>query len=147
MTRQNALLDPFIASCHCGWELAVETSTEKERREAVHAHAKHGTPLPAQPVAGNTWQERAADAVQQVAARGADFRIYDALAEFGLADPPNAKTSLGRFAALMHDLGHIHKVSFAPSNRGATKGSAAGVWNRDGRRCIDERCKRRAGVA
>lgn len=145
----NTILEPHLTECvRCpNWQIACATEAEKQRREERHAHHKHGDPLPPQPVAAGDWQAQAVDAVTQVAARGQDFRIFDALAEFGLADPPDAQHRLGRFTTLIHDLGIAHKVSDAPSTRPGTNKSAAGVWNRDGRRCVDLRHRQKAGAA
>lgn len=144
----SLLISPHETACpRCNWSIAVGTVEEKQRREAVHAHSSHGEPMPEQPVTGATWQEMAVDAVRQVAARGHDFTIFEALSEFGLASPPNARTALGRFASLIHDLQLAHVVGYAPSARKGTRRSAAAVWSRDVRRCRDEACKRKAGVA
>lgn len=144
MKPVDIMASPLPCSFGCGWEWPIDGT--EDRRKAVHEHARHGVPLPAQPVTGANWQEQAVDAVHQVAARGQNFRIYDALAEFGLQSPPDAQHRLGRFTTLIHDLGIAHKVGDAPSTRPGTKASAAGVWNRDPARCVDLRCKVKAGV-
>lgn len=145
----NRVLDPALTACpQCpGWQVPCDTDQQKQRLEEIHAHSKHGIPLPAQPVNGANWQEQAVDAVRQVAARGKNFTLYEALAEFGLADPPNARTALGRFAVLVHDQLICHPIGYAPSQRTGTKKSAAAVWSRDGRRCVEPRCRRRAGAS
>lgn len=145
------LLDPKLTHClQCpGWQVPCETDTQKQRLEDLHAHSKHDLPLPPQSVAGVTWQEQAVDAVRQVAARGKDFRIFDALAEFGLQSPPNAKSANGRLAILIHDQGIAHPVSGAPSTRPGTKASQAAVWNRNPARCVSTelRCRAKAGLS
>lgn len=146
----NRTLNPALTHCpQCpGWQVPCDNETQKERLEAVHAHAKHDVPLPVQAVTGATWQAQALDAIRQVAARGHDFRVYDALAEFGLQSPPNAKSVIGRLASLAHDQGICHPVSAAASTRPATKSSQAGVWNRNPARCTSTelRCRAKAGV-
>lgn len=151
MTVQHTLLEPHLTACsRCpGWQIAYETAEQKQAAEDRHAHAKHGDPLPAQGVTGVNWQEQAVDAVRQVAARGQDFRIYDALAEFGLQSPPNHKSAVGRLATLVHDQGIAHPVGGAPSTRPATNASQAAVWNRNPSRCTSSelRCRQKAGAA
>lgn len=146
----NRVLDPALTHCpECpGWQVPCDTETQKQRLEEIHGHGKHGKPMSPQPVAGGNWQEQAIDAVRQVAARGKDFTVYEALAEFGLQSPPDAQHKLGRFASLMHDMGIAHPVTGAPSKRPATKGSQAGVWNRNPARCTSSelRCRAKAGV-
>lgn len=34
-------MNPILASCACGWELACSSRAEKERREAVHNQQRH----------------------------------------------------------------------------------------------------------
>lgn len=146
MSTLAEIMDPPVTcSKRCGWEWPA--TPDAESRRATHEHLRHGEPLPVQELSGTTWQERAANAVQQVANRGANFFVFDALREFGVGDPPNAKTAMGRFSALIHDLGYAHPVGYEKSPRAGTKKSAAAVWNRDGRRCVDLKCKQRAGVA
>lgn len=142
------LLDPVIRYCaFCPAEWACSTEGEAEKKKAQHEHLRHAQPLPQQEVTGADWQAQALDAVRQVAARGQDFRIFDALAEFGLQSPPDAQHRVGRFTALVHDLGVAHKVRSEPSTRPGTKSSDAGVWNRDPARCTRPNCRVRAGAA
>ena len=144
--KAEIMAPPVECSRKCGWEWPADKTAE--RRRAIHEHRQHGEPLPAQPVTGVTWQEQACDAVTQVAARGKDFRIFDALAEFGLQSPPNAKSVIGRLAVLIHDKGIAHPVGAAPSTRPATNASQAAVWNRNPARCISTelRCRAKAGA-
>jgi len=147
VNRQSALVDPVIAECsQCPWEQACTGAIEAAGRLAQHLHLRHGEPLPAQPVSGANWQEQAVDAVRQVAARGKNFRIFDALSEFGLQSPPDAQHRIGRFTTLVHDLGICHKVGDDQSTRPGTKKSAAGVWNRNPARCVYPRCRQKAGA-
>lgn len=145
------VIDPVLTFCpHCPtWQVACDTEPQKQRLEALHAHSKHDTPLPPQTLTGVAWQTQAVDAIRQVAARGKTFRIFDALAEFGLQSPPNHKSAIGRLATLIHDQGIAHPVGAAPSTRGGTKRSQAGVWHRDPARCTSSelRCRQKAGVA
>lgn len=146
MSTLAEIFDPPVeCSRRCGWE--TPATLDAPRKRAVHEHRHHGEPMPVQELVGTTWQEQAAHAVQQVANRGADFLIHTALREFGVGDPPNAKTALGKFAALVHDLGYAHPVGYEKSERSGTKRSAVAVWNRDVRRCTDLKCRRRNGVA
>lgn len=139
----NPTLNPVLSQCaDCPWNQEDPTG----QKLANHRHLHHGEPLQAQAVEGKTWREKAGNAVQQVAARGVEFTMYAALAEFGLADPPNAKTAIGTFSSTVHDLGYCHPIGYDQSKRGGTKRSAVAVWHRDGRRCMDEKCRRRAGV-
>lgn len=141
----NQTLTPVIADCpHCPWEQACNNGIEAAGKLAQHLHLRHDQPLPPQEVTGANWQEQSIDAVRQVAARGQEFRIYDALAEFGLQSPPDAQHRIGRFTTLVHDLGIAHKVRDEPSSRPGTKASAAGVWHRNPAKCMNPRCKARA---
>lgn len=142
------LLDPVIRYCSfCQAEWARATEAEAERDKANHEALRHNQPMPTQELAGSDWQSQALDAVRKVAARGANFTVFAALREFGIADPPNAKTALGKFSTLMHDMGVAHPVGYGPSKRPGTKASAAAVWNRNGANCTSERCRIRAGAA
>lgn len=144
----SLLLNPVIAECpHCPWEQACAGGVEAAGKLAQHLHARHDEPLPPQEVTGANWQEQAVDAVRQVAARGRDFTIYEALAEFGLQSPPDAQHRLGRFTTLVHDMGICHKVRDDQSTRPGTKKSAAGVWNRNPAKCVYPRCRAKAGAA
>lgn len=146
----NHTLTPSLTSCpECPqWEIACNGDAEKAAVEARHAHAKHGVPLPPQAVTGANWQEQAVDAVRQVAGRGKDFTIFEALAEFGLQSPPDHRHRLGKFATLIHDMGIAHPVSAAPSQRDGTKKSQANVWHRNPARCAstEMRCRAKAGA-
>lgn len=144
-TLSEIMADPIECSRKCGWE--TPATLDADRKRQVHEHARHGEPMPVQEMSGTTWQERAASAVQQVANRGADFFVFAALREFGVGDPPNAKTAMGRFSSLIHDLGYAHPVGYDKSQRSGTKRSAVAVWNRDVRRCTDVKCRQRNGVA
>ena len=146
----NPLISPSIAYCSsasCQWEYAASTEAEAAKRKATHEHARHGKAMPEQEVTGADWQAQALDAVRQVAARGKNFRIFDALSEFGLQSPPDAQHRIGRFTTLVHDLGICHRVGDEPSTRPGTKASAAGVWHRDPARCRAHRCRSKAGAA
>ena len=141
----SMLVNPVIASCgRCPWEQARATKTEAEIAKQNHEHLRHGVPLPDRGLSGNGWQEQAVTALRQVAARGEEFRIYDALAEFGLANPPNHKTALGRLSSLLHDLHIAHPIRYEKSTRRGTKRSAAAVWHRDIRKCLDIKCQGKA---
>lgn len=140
--------DPVIRYCSfCPAEWARPTEAEAERAKAAHEHLRHDQPLPERELAGSDWQAQAAEAVRTVAARGVDFTIFGALREFGVGDPPNAKTALGTFGALIHDMHIAHPVGYQPSPRKGTKGSAAAVWNRDQARCVHLKCRAKVGAA
>lgn len=146
MSTLAEIMDPPVeCSRKCGWETPATLDADTKR--ATHEHLRHGEPMPVKELVGSNWQEQAAHAVQQVANRGADFLIHSALLEYGVGDPPNAKTAMGRFSAIVHDLGYAHPVGYEKSERPGTRRSAVAVWNRDGRRCTDMKCRRRAGVA
>lgn len=146
LEKPSEIMDPPVeCSRRCGWE--TPATSDADHKRAAHEHLRHGVPLPPQEVTGVGWQEQAVDAVRQVAARGKSFRMYDALAEFGLQSPPDAQHRIGRFATLIHDLGIAHKIGDDQSTRPGTKKSAAGVWNRNPARCVEPRCRQRAGVA
>lgn len=148
MTDRNYTLDPAMAICSfCPWELACTTPEQAAEKKAVHEHLRHNQPLPEQSVTGGDWQAQAVDALRTVAGRGQDFRVYDALAEFGLQSPPNHKSQMGRLATLAHDMGIAHPVGADASTRPGTKRSQAGVWNRNPARCTDQRCRAKAGAA
>ena len=145
----NHTLTPVIADCpHCPWEQACNNGIEAAGKLAQHLHLRHDQPLPPQEVTGSTWQAQAVDAIRQVAARGQTFRIFDALEEFGLQAPPDAKHAIGRLAQLVHDQGIAHPVGAAPSTRPATKASQAAVWHRNPAKCISHelRCRAKAGI-
>lgn len=145
----NYLLSPVIAECSfgCGWNQACSDFDEAATKQATHEHLRHGQVMPPRELAGSGWQEQAVDAVRTVAARGVDFTVFEALREFGVGDPPNAKTALGRFGTLIHDMHIAHPVSYRPSLRQGTKRSAAAVWNRDQARCTDPKCRAKVGAA
>ena len=145
-TLSEIMSDPIECSRKCGWEWPA--TPDAEHRRAVHEHAQHDAPMPVQALTGGPWQTQALEALRTVAARGKDFRVFDALEEFGLQSPPNAKSVIGRLAALMHDQGIAHPVSAAASTRPGTKGSQAGVWNRNPARCTSTelRCRAKAGA-
>ena len=133
--------DPVIAVCgysSCQWEWPAATETERDHRKAQHEHLRHNRPLPLQELAGADWQSTAIDAVRKMAATGRDYTIHAALREHGVGDPPNAKTAMGRFSTLVHDLG------YQQSERKGTKKSSVAVWNRDPLRCVDAECRRAA---
>lgn len=134
---------PAICS-FCPWEQMYPTEDKAETAKRRHEHLRHNQPLPTQEITGADWQAQAVEAVRQVAARGQDFRIFDALKEFGLQSPPDQQHRIGRFATLVHDMGIAHKVGSAPSTRDRTNKSDAGVWNRNPARCTSPRCKARA---
>lgn len=141
-------LSPEMAYCgFCPWEQAFATEQEAQRAKANHEHLRHNQPLPVQQITGRDWQAQAIDAIRQVAARGQDFRIFDALSEFGLQSPPNHKSQNGRLATLVHDLGIAHRVSADASTRPETNASQAGVWNRNPARCLKANCRVKAGAA
>lgn len=135
---------PLPCTFRCGWE---QTGPDAEAKRDRHEHLRHGQALPARELSGSGWQEQAVEAVRRVAARGRDFRIFDALAEFGLQSPPNHRAQIGRLSALVHDMGICHNIGGAPSTRPGTKRSQAAVWHRDPTRCTDVRCRTRAGAA
>ena len=145
----SVYLDPTIATCSfgCSWEMACASIGEADERRARHEHLRHGQAMPPRQLAGSDWQTQAIDAVRTVAARGADFTIYDALREFGVSDPPNARTALGKFSTLVHDLHIAHPCGFTRSNRADTKKSAVAVWNRDQARCENVRCYSRVAAS
>jgi hypothetical protein len=147
MTRESLLLNPKETTCsRCPWSIAVETDAEKQRRESVHASSAHGikAPVVERHLTGLSWQEAAVDAVRAVAARGGKFQLHEALTEFGIADPPDARTALGKFATLLHDLGIVHPCGFAPSTRPGTKKSALRVWSQSAAGCQECARKRTA---
>lgn len=123
------------------------TADQAETAKRRHEHARHNQPLPTRELVGSSWQEQAVAAVRQVAARGEDFTVFEALREFGIADPPNAKTALGRFGTLIHDQHIAHPCRYAPSVRAGTKRSAAAVWNRDQARCMEPKCRAKVAVS
>lgn len=138
------VLSPVITYCSfCNQEWACRTQPEADAAKVRHEHLRHGQPMPERQLVGSDWQAQAIDAVRTVAARGTDFIVHEALVEFGIGDPPNAKTALGKFATLMHDLGIAHPCGFRQSTRTATKRSALAVWNRDPTRCTSPRCQQR----
>lgn len=141
-------LNPAMAYCSfCIQEWARATQAEADKAKADHEHLRHNQPLPVTELAGSDWQTLAMDAVRKVAARGGDFTVFEALREFGIADPPNAKTALGRFSSLVHDLYVAHPCGYRQSSRGGTKKSAVAVWNRDQSRCVDATCRAKVGAA
>lgn len=146
--RLERLLEPVLTHCDScpGWEVACFTDAEKATKEAAHAHHKHGVPLPTRQLSGGTWQEQAMDAIRQVAAAGREFTVFEALREFGIADPPNAKTALGTFSMLIHDMHVAHPTRWDRSRRPGTKRSAAAVWHRDAARCVEPKCRARVGA-
>lgn len=141
------LAPEFFAYCSfCHQEWCRTTQAEADRCKASHENLRHNQPLPVTELSGHDWQTTAIDAVRQVANRGADFTVHEALREFGIGDPPNAKTALGKFSTLIHDLGVAHPCGYQQSERAGTKRSAVAVWNRNGSRCVRANCKAR-GVA
>lgn len=143
-----SILNPVISYCaFCPAEWARDTQEQAAKIKAQHEHLRHGQALPEQEITGSDWQTQAIAAVRQVAARGQDFRIYDALAEFGLQSPPNHKAQIGRLTSLAHDMGICHRVGADASTRPTTNASQAGVWNRNPARCTAQRCRTRAGAA
>jgi hypothetical protein len=141
-----ALIEPNFARCSvCRWEQTYDTQAEADRRKAVHEES-HGikAPVVERHLTGLSWQEAAVDAVRAVAARGERFQINEALREFGIADPPNARTALGKFATLIHDLGVCHPTGWAASSRDGTKKSGLRTWTQSASGCQECARKRSA---
>lgn len=131
----------------CQWEVDVP-----DPAAALDAHERRWhpdtIPPPADPTPGEedtrripqlpdlVWREQAIHAVAQAARTGAEFTVYSALRDAGVADPPSHRTSLGAFTREVARLLDLELVRFDKSARPGTKSSAVAVWR--GKPAVDQ---------